>query len=137
MTLSREDRERYSRHLAIPEIGEEIAASVVQFFTDDRNREVLRRLWENGVQVQPSPRETREQPLQGRTFVLTGALAGHTRSEAARRIEALGGRVTSGVSGETDYLVVGENPGSKLDAAREQGVEELDEERLRQLIGDD
>jgi DNA ligase (NAD+) len=120
----------------IPEIGEEIAASVVRFFHEPKNRAVLRHLHEAGVDVRPMPSGPKEQPLAGKVFVFTGRLEGYTRVQASRRIEAMGGRVTSSVSGETDYLVVGEDPGSKLDAAREQEVEVLDEAGFRKLIGD-
>jgi DNA ligase (NAD+) len=66
--------------------------------------------------------------------VVTGELSGYTRDEIKETIERLGGRATSSVSGKTDYLVAGENPGSKLDQAREKGVKVLDEEGFKQLI---
>ncbi len=91
------------------------------------------RLLEAGVQVTPMPKRD-EQPLAGKTFVLTGALESLTRDQAKDRIEVLGGRATSSVSGETDYLVAGADPGSKLDRAREEGVEILDEDALLKMI---
>ena len=121
---------------AVPEVGDEIAASVTQFFAQKENRRVLERMRKAGVEVQRMPRGEGEQPLAGKTFVLTGSLDHYTRSEASERIEALGGRVTSSVSGETDYLVVGENPGSKLDEARDQGVRQLDEAAFERLLSD-
>jgi len=74
------------------------------------------------------------QPLAGLTFVITGTLPSLSRQEATELIRAHGGRVTSSVSRNTSYLVVGENPGSKLDKARKLGVPTLDEEGLRRLI---
>jgi DNA ligase (NAD+) len=77
-----------------------------------------------------------ELPFEGVTFVFTGDLDSFTRSEAQERVEALGARATSSVSGNTDYLVVGENPGSKLDEARQRdGVRILDEKEFEELIG--
>jgi DNA ligase (NAD+) len=116
-------------------LGEEVADAVTQFFAEKRNRDVLARMERAGLRVQDMPRRERR-PLAGKTFVLTGALERYTRAEARERIEALGGRCASGVSGETDYLVVGENPGAKLDEARKRGVEVLDEKGLRSLWED-
>jgi len=121
---------------AIRDIGPEIAASVAQFFAEEANREVLERMRQAGVAVQPMPESDRDRPLAGKRFVLTGRLERYTRKEAATRIEALGGRVLSSVSGETDYLVVGEDPGSKRDQAREQGVEILDEGGFEALLAE-
>ncbi|MFW5968107.1 MAG: NAD-dependent DNA ligase LigA [Persicimonas sp.] len=116
--------------LAISGIGPEIAASVVDFFEEEQNQEALDRLERLGLNIEPMPGADGDDeplPLDGKRFVLTGALDDFTRAEATERIEELGGRVTSSVSSVTDYLVVGENPGSKLDQAREEGVEILDE----------
>ncbi|UHQ56103.1 NAD-dependent DNA ligase LigA [Microbulbifer sp. YPW16] len=114
-------------------IGSEIAMATTAFFHDSQNRQILRRLQQQGVEVTPMPRRDR-QPLEGKTFVFSGALDRLTRDEARERVEALGGRATSSVSGETDYLVVGENPGSKLDEAKEQGVPCIDEEEFFKLM---
>ena len=73
--------------------------------------------------------------LSGQTFVLTGTLAGLTREEARRLIEARGGRVADAVSKRTSVIVVGEEPGQKLDAARQLGIQTVDEQRFRRLIG--
>jgi DNA ligase (NAD+) len=122
------------RIAAVPDIGAEIATSVQQFFAQKENRTVLKRLREAGVEVQPMPRGARARPLAHKTFVLTGSLARYTRRDATERIVALGGRVTSSVSGETDYLVVGKNPGSKRDDARTHGMQELDEAAFERLL---
>jgi DNA ligase (NAD+) len=73
-------------------------------------------------------------PLEGTTFVFTGKLEGYTRQEAERRVEDLGGRATSSVSGETDYLVAGEDPGSKYDDAQKLGVTILDEKEFEEKV---
>ncbi len=124
------DRERLEE---VPEIGPEIAQSVEKFFSEDENRAVLDSFAGLGVEPQAMERE-KATPLEGKTFVFTGKLEGFTRTEAKERVEALGARATSSVSGETDYLVAGENPGSKLDDARREGVEILDEKGFEELL---
>jgi DNA ligase (NAD+) len=117
----------------VREIGPETASEVHAFFHLPQNRDVIRRLLDAGVRYEPVNRRKREGPLSGKTFVLTGALS-IPRDEAARRIEAEGGKVTSSISKKTDYVVVGDNAGSKLDKARKLGVETLDEQALDRLL---
>jgi len=122
---------------ALPGIGDETAAALHHFFRQEENRDVLQRMRRAGVKVgEMAGREAGRQPLKGKTFVLSGQLARFTRNEAKDRIETLGGRATSSVSGETDYLVRGESPGSKLDEAEQQAVEILDEQAFLKLIGE-
>ncbi len=113
-------------------IGPEIAAAAADFFADKSNRKVLERMRKSGMKVKSMP-EREKQPLQGKTFVFSGALESFTRDEAKERVEALGARATSAVSGETDYLVLGENPGSKLDEAKERGVRCIDEDEFTEM----
>ncbi len=120
---------------AVPEIGPEIARAVHEFFAEPKNRDVLKRLQQAGVEVQPMLSDAEATPLQQQVFVFTGRLEHYTRSEAAERVEALGGRVRSSISGNTDYLVVGADPGRKLDEAQEAGVTCIDEAAFRRLIG--
>ncbi|MGM0583640.1 MAG: NAD-dependent DNA ligase LigA [Pseudomonadota bacterium] len=128
--LAEADAERLE---AVPEIGPEIAGRVAEFFASERNREVLERLREAGVK--PAAMDiSGARPLEGKTFVFTGALEGWTREEAEREVERRGGRATSSVSGETDYIVAGEDPGSKLDDAKARGVEVLDEAGFRRML---
>lgn len=117
----------------IDEIGPKIAESIVSFFDDERNRDMIEALRDRGVKMEVE-REEVEQFLDGKKFVLTGALEGFTRDEAADMIKKFGGRVTSSVSGATDYVVVGENPGSKLDKAKELGTTILDEDDFIKMI---
>jgi DNA ligase (NAD+) len=120
---------------AVPGIGPTIAESVATFFADPRNREEVERLRRAGLRWERVARVRRgEGPLAGKTFVLTGTLAGMPRAEAKSRIEARGGKVAGSVSKKTDYVVAGAEPGSKLDRARELGVEVVDEARLRELL---
>ncbi|PJA78081.1 MAG: DNA ligase (NAD(+)) LigA, partial [Nitrospirae bacterium CG_4_9_14_3_um_filter_51_5] len=118
--------------LQIHDIGPEIAASVTSFFQESRNLMVLQRMNELGVQVEHATKATgpNVQPLAGKIFVLTGTLKGYSRQEAKHKIEVLGGRVTSSVSKQTDYVVAGEDPGSKFDRATKLGVRILDEKEF-------
>jgi len=114
-------------------IGPNIAAAIVDWFARERNRMVIEKLRRAGVwpvAVQSAPVGG---ALAGKTFVVTGALSGFTREGVKEYIEAHGGKVTGAVSKNTDYLVVGENPGSKLDKARELGVRIINEEELQKM----
>jgi DNA ligase (NAD+) len=117
-------------------IGPEIAQSLHEFFDSPGNNAVVDRLLELGVEVEPVGGADDEgaRPLEGLTFVFTGSLDEFTRSEAQRRVEELGARATSSVSGNTDYLVAGDNPGSKYDEAQDRGVDILDEEAFLALL---
>jgi len=116
----------------VRDIGPEVAAAIHAFFAEKRNRRVIDRLLAAGVK--PAAVRATQGPLSGKKFVLTGGLATMTRPEAQRRIEALGGRVVSSVSKETDYVVVGEEPGSKLARAEKLGIARLDEDAFRRLV---
>ena len=119
--------------LAVEGIGEIIAESVEQYFSQPRNQALVRRLLESGVRI-IYPVATSAAPLEGKTFVLTGTLAGMGRSEAKKEIEERGGKVTGSVSSKTDFVVAGDAPGSKLDKAKALGVRVIDEEALRRLL---
>ncbi len=122
---------------AIPGIGPVIAESIVSFFQDPQNMELVNRLLEAGIRPEPPPgteEPTGTQPLAGKTFVLTGTLKSMTRSQAKERILALGGKVASSVSRNTDYVVVGDSPGSKLQKAQELGVKILDERAFLEML---
>ena len=118
---------------AIDGVGPRTATSVVQWFADERHQNLLEKLREADLNFEAEEAEAGEQTLEGLTFVITGTLPSMTRSEAKDFIEARGGRATSSVSGNTDYLVAGENAGSKLDRAQDLGTPVIDEEGLRAL----
>jgi DNA ligase (NAD+) len=118
----------------ITDVGPIVAASVVNFFSRPENQAMLRQLVHNGVVIRNETRANRT-PLAGMSFVLTGALTGMTRRQAQEAIEAAGGRVISTVSRNTDVVVAGDSPGSKLQRARELGVAVIGETELRRLIG--
>ena len=128
-----------------PGIGPVIAESVWTFFRDPRNADLIDRLAAAGVTMELPASEQADGgegagraagPLAGKTLVLTGALPTLSRQEATDLIVAAGGRVTGSVSAKTDYVVVGEEAGSKLDKARELGAELLDEAGLRSLLAE-
>ena len=118
----------------VRDVGPEVAASIRQFFDEPQNQKLVSRLREAGVD--PAPVVRRHGPLEGKKFVLTGGLASMTRPEAQRRIEALGGRVVTSVSKETDFVVVGADAGSKLKKAEKLGVARLDEDEFVRMLGD-
>jgi DNA ligase (NAD+) len=116
-------------------IGPQIAQSVTRFFAEPRNRNILERLGAAGVLMKESGTAEGPRPLEGKTLVLTGGLRRLTRDQARDLIVRLGGRVTGSVSKKTDYVVIGEDPGSKADDAKRLGVNTLDEEAFLALAG--
>jgi DNA ligase (NAD+) len=116
-------------------IGPNVAAEIHGFFHQKHNREVIRALRQAGVEPQSLVVSRTAQPLAGKTFVLTGTLASMTRDEAKEKLITLGAKVAGSVSKKTDYVVMGEEPGSKADKARELGVTILGEKEFRKLIG--
>lgn len=120
---------------AIEDVGPVVAESLVFFFHQPENRELLRQLKEAGLNFAAKREaESGARPLTGKTFVLTGTLERFSRDEAKAAIERLGGVVTDSVSGKTTYLVVGKEPGSKLAKAQKLGVPPLDEEKFLSLL---
>jgi DNA ligase (NAD+) len=115
-------------------IGPEVAASVHQFFGDKKNKESIERLKKAGVKVIESKVKEKGK-LVGKTFLFTGALKVFGRDEARNLVESLGGTTASSVSKNVDYVVVGEDPGSKFDKAKELGIRTLTEEEFKKMIG--
>ena len=115
------------------EVGPKVAESIYQFFREPRNQELVERLRSAGLQFEYKARRRHGGPLAGLTFVLTGTM-NISREEAKQRIEAAGGKVASSVSRKADFVVAGDDPGSKLDKARELGVEVIDETKLLGLL---
>jgi DNA ligase (NAD+) len=124
--------------LTIFGIGEKMATGIRDFFDEQRNQCTVKRLAEAGVNmIDLDNKPSAGGNLQGKTFVLTGTLGSFTRSQAQEAIEARGGKVTGSVSGKTDYVVVGENPGSKLERAQALNVKILTETEFQQLLADE
>jgi len=118
----------------VNEVGPRIAQAIVEFFAEKKNRELVRALAEAGVDMSAEKRVTTTK-LEGLTFVLTGTLPTLTRDVAKEMIESAGGRVSGSVSKKTNYVVAGEDAGSKLDKAQSLGVPILEEDGLRKLLG--
>jgi DNA ligase (NAD+) len=117
------------------EVGPKVAHSIYTFFREPRNRELVERLRAEGLQFHHEVKKKRGGPLEGKTLVLTGTLPSLTREEATRLIEAAGGKVTGSVSKKTDYVVAGEEAGSKLAKARDLGIRVIGEGELREIAG--
>lgn len=121
--------------VAIPEIGPKIAAAIVDFFAGKENRQVLEKLVQAGVNTRDAGAETGGGgPLSGKVFVLTGTLESFSRQEAREEVEKRGGKVSSSVSRNTDYVVAGEKPGSKYEKAVALGVKALTEEEFKGIL---
>ncbi|MFP3895990.1 MAG: NAD-dependent DNA ligase LigA [Anaerolineales bacterium] len=121
---------------SIQDIGPQVAHSVAAFFGSEQNRDVIQEIRDAGLTL-TNPLYSageEEQPLEGLTFVFTGALERWTRDEAQQYVERLGGRATSSVSGRTDYVVAGTGTGSKMDEARERGITVMDEEEFIEFV---
>ena len=116
----------------IEDIGPVVANNIANFFSEDKNQNTIDALLQSGIELEIPEKDN--QKLEGKTFVFTGSLDNKTRQEAQQTVEDLGGRATSSVSGNTDYVVAGKNPGSKLDQAQELDVEILSEEQFEDLI---
>ncbi len=119
----------------IDQVGPQIAQCIGNFFGQKQNQKALKRLLDVGIQVEtPDERRKTKRTLEGKTFVFTGELENYTRGEAKSLVEMAGGRATSSVSGNTDFVVVGEDPGSKYDDAQEQDAKIIDEKHFQKLI---
>ncbi len=119
----------------VNEVGPRIAQSIVEFFQERRNRELVQQLRSAGLGFTGNKKQ-RGTKLAGKTFVLTGTLARYTRDEAKKMLEDAGGKVASSVSKKTDYVVAGADAGSKLDKAKELGVKVVDEKEMEKLLGE-
>ena len=121
--------------LAVPDVGPVVADSITRFFMQPHNQSVIKKLLKAGVSWSDiEVKADEELPLWGKTFVVTGTLSDMSRDQAKQALQELGGKVTGSVSKKTDYVVVGENPGSKADKAEQLGIPILNEEAFKSLI---
>ena len=107
----------------------------VWHFRQDDNRRIIERLEQAGVRLKETSVKALNLPLSGKEFVVTGRLESYSRQEAEAKIKELGGTAKGNVTKHTSYVVVGADPGSKLTRAHEMGIEVLDEEGLKKLLG--
>ena len=115
------------------DIGEIIAVSIRDYFDDPKNIEVINKLKEHGINMEYLGNDSEKANFTDKTFVITGTLS-MGRDEFRNKIESLGGKVSESVSKKTDYLVLGENPGSKYTKARELGIKIINEEELNEMF---
>lgn len=133
-TIENLERAREEELMSIEGIGPEIARAIVEFFENDRNRKLLEKLRNVGVEPQAEIIERKTKgSLSGKTFVITGSLS-MPREEAKKMLESKGAKVTDSISKKTNYLVVGEEPGSKLEKAKQLGITIIDEKKMLELI---
>lgn len=140
-TLDQIQQATFDDFVAVDEIGDKMADSLVRYFEDDKVKELLEELKSlqlNTAYLGPKVAEVKEDtPFANKTIVLTGKLSIYTRQEAKDRIEALGGKVTGSVSKKTDLLIAGEDAGSKLDKAKKLEIEVWDEAKLQAVLEED
>ena len=111
-----------------------MANSIIEFFAQEQTKDLIERLKEAGVNTKELQDENIDNRFEGKTFVLTGSLSEFTRKEAEELIEKYGGKTSGSVSKKTDYLLAGEEAGSKLTKARELGITIISEEEFKELI---
>lgn len=121
--------------VAVNEVGPKVAAAIAEFFSEPANRQIVKKLHKAGVRPTAEKREIKSDKLAGKTFVFTGGLANRSREDAGEIVQSHGGKVSGSVSKKTDYVVVGTDPGSKADKAKELGVTILDEKGFEKLLG--
>ncbi|MGD8811301.1 MAG: NAD-dependent DNA ligase LigA [Thioalkalispiraceae bacterium] len=134
-SLDKLQKAKQEQLIEIPDIGPAVSESILHFFAQAHNREVIEKLQAAGIHWPAiKVKSDAELPLKDQTFVVTGTLASMSRDEAKTALQALGAKVTGSVSKKTNYVVVGENPGSKADKAEALGVEMLDEQAFLKLL---
>jgi DNA ligase (NAD+) len=119
----------------VGEVGPKVAAAIAEFFSEPANRQIIKKLEKSGVRPTAEKRVLKSQKLAGKSFVFTGGLANRSREEAGALVMAHGGKISASVSKKTDYVVVGTDPGSKYDKAKELEVPVLTEAEFEKLVG--
>jgi DNA ligase (NAD+) len=120
--------------LEVGEVGPKVAASIAEFFSESANQKIIKKLDKYGVKPTAEKRVVKSQKFAGKSFVFTGGLANRSREQAAEQVQQHGGKIAGSVSKKTDYVVVGTDPGSKYDKAKELGVTILTEDEFDKLL---
>lgn len=133
-SIEKIERATVEELMRVDGVGDIVARSITEWFSNAENRSLVRRLLEQ-ITISRKSQRRRGGKLSGKTLVLTGTLSSMTREEAKERVRRLGGEISNSVSRTTDYVIAGDSPGSKLEKARELGIAILDEEEFKKLIG--
>jgi DNA ligase (NAD+) len=134
-SLEKLQQATFSQLQKVPDIGPVVAESIFKFFRDKKNLEFIEKLKRVGIKIlEKKKEEKRKLPLKGLVFVFTGALKSMTREEAKKKVRELGGETTDSVSTRVNFVVVGENPGSKFEKAKKLGVKTISEEEFLKMI---
>ncbi len=120
--------------LEVGEVGPKVSASIAEFFSESANQKIIKKLDKAGVRPTAEKRVVKSQKFAGKSFVFTGGLANRSREAAAELVQQHGGKISSSVSKKTDYVVVGTDPGSKHDKAKDLGVPILTEPEFEKLL---
>src|SRR5215470_12415235 len=121
--------------MEVGEVGPKVAAAIAEFFSEPANRQLIKKLEKAGVRPTAEKTKVKSNKLGGKSFVFTGGLANRSREEAGEIVKQHGGKIVGSVSKKTDYVVVGADPGSKYDKAKELGVTILSEDEFEKLLG--
>src|SRR6202011_4647199 len=118
----------------VGEVGPKVATAITEFFSESANRQIIKKLERASVRPTAEKRAQKSQKFAGKSFVFTGGLANRSREEAGELVQQHGGKISGSVSKKTDYVVVGTDPGSKYDKAKDLGVPVLTESEFEKLV---
>ncbi|MDF5361704.1 helix-hairpin-helix domain-containing protein, partial [Vibrio parahaemolyticus] len=133
-SLDRLMKANYEELISIKDIGDVVARNIIEFFNDDKIKTSLYNILKKGIEIQELEENKKETILSGKKVVITGSFESFKRSELSEILKEMGCEVNNSVSNKTDYLIVGSDPGSKLDKAQSLGINILNEEEIKKII---